>query len=376
MSAMGPLLQDKRIVVCCGAGGVGKTTTSAALALGAARQGQRVLVLTIDPSRRLAQALGVTRNTTEPMEPSPAFLAAAGVRPPGSLHAWMLDPKLVSDQAVRRLARSPAEAEKLIGNPIYGQVTRMVAGMQEYTAMEALHGFVEQGIYDLVILDTPPARNALNFLEAPGRLAEFLDGRIFQLLLPQQEGRLFGTTRRVVERILAGVFGTEFYSQLQMFFNSFASIFARLNGNAQRMRERLQEDDVTFLLVASPAEDALEDARYFRDRIRELGLPLGGMVLNRCRFRLHGAASPGPHLLPADASPAHHSALAKLMVLAEQAATQSQHQAALLTALRNDLADQATVIGVPDLGRAPDDAAGLASLAAHLGVGPLRSTGS
>ena len=173
MSRIASFVLNKRIIVCCGAGGVGKTTTSAALALAAARAGRKVLVLTIDPSKRLAETLGVDRNSPEPTRLPEDRERAAGITGPGELSAWMLDPRLVSDQAVRKLVKDPADQEKLLAHPVYDQITSMIAGMQEYTAMEALYQFVETGRYDLVVLDTPPSRNALNFLEAPSRLSEF-----------------------------------------------------------------------------------------------------------------------------------------------------------------------------------------------------------
>ena len=181
---IGDVLANKRVIVCCGAGGVGKTTVSASLALAAARAGRRVLVVTIDPSRRLAETLGVSRNLPEPTELPAERLAAAGVSAPGSLAAWMLDPQLVSDRVVHGFSKSEDDARRLLANPIYQNVTAMVAGMQEYTAVEALHGFVRDDRYDLIVLDTPPSRNALRFLEAPHRASGFLDGRVFNLFIP------------------------------------------------------------------------------------------------------------------------------------------------------------------------------------------------
>ncbi|MFK7928255.1 MAG: ArsA family ATPase, partial [Myxococcota bacterium] len=171
------LVMNRRILVVCGAGGVGKTTTATALALAGARQGRRVLALTVDPSKRLAQTLGVDRNLEAPISIPEERLRLAGIEPPGSLETWMLDPKLVADRMVQKLAKDPEEVERLMQNRIYRGISRMVAGMQEYMAMEALHEFHEEGRYDLVILDTPPSRNALAFLEGPQRMANFLDGR-------------------------------------------------------------------------------------------------------------------------------------------------------------------------------------------------------
>lgn len=366
MTVVADLVREKQIIVCCGAGGVGKTTTSAALAVAGARSGRRVLVLTVDPSRRLAQTLGVKRNSDEPIRLSAVREREVGIEAPGGLSAWMLDPKLVSDRAVRKLASSPEEADRLLRNPVYGQVTQMIAGMQEYTAMEALHGFVERGDYDLVVLDTPPSRNALNFLEAPGRLAEFLDGRIFQLFLPRREGVLLGTTRKLVGLVLGGVFGRQFYSDLTTFFGSFSGLFSILNGNARRMSERLRSDDVAFLLVTSPVREAMVDAFWFDDRIRQLGLPLGGFVLNRSVAGNAERRQPDASLLPADPSPHHHAALEKLLRLSEKERRRVDQDRDLLDALRDRAGDRVPVLAIPEIGDGVDDLPGLAGLAGHL----------
>ena len=219
------LVSNARILVCCGAGGVGKTTTAACLGLAAARMGRRVLVLTIDPSKRLAEAMGVNPNEREPKPPPPEFLKSAGISSPGSLDVWMLDPSYISDTTVRRLAGTEERAQKLLQNRVYQNVTSMIAGMQEYTAMEALHRFMTSDRFDLVILDTPPSRNALNFLEGPTRLGRFFDGRVFQLFLPQKEGMLRQAASKVITRVLSAVFGEIFFEEFQQFLGNFADIF-------------------------------------------------------------------------------------------------------------------------------------------------------
>ncbi|MBI3726047.1 ArsA family ATPase, partial [bacterium] len=254
------LVRDLQIIVCCGAGGVGKTTTAAALALAGARMGRRVLVLTIDPSRRLAETLGVARNPPRPVPLPQDRLTAAEIVLPAYLEAWMLDPKLIADEAVRRLTRTEEEAERILKNRIYQQVTAMVAGMHEYTAMEALHELVREGRYDLVVLDTPPSRNALDFLEAPGRLASFLDGKIFRLFLPKEGGIIRRAASALVNRVLQGVFGAEFAGDLTVFFSTFSGIFGALNRNVTKMREFLSRPNVAFLLVTSPQAAALLEA--------------------------------------------------------------------------------------------------------------------
>ena len=164
------LITTKKVLVCCGAGGVGKTTTAAALALAAARSGRRVLVLTIDPAKRLAQALGIREHMRHPTPLSPETLAQAGVTT-GTLDAWMLNPDVVFEGLVHRMAPTMAQAERVLKSRLFRHLSELVAGMQEYTAAEALYELSTTGRYDLVVLDTPPARNALDFLEALGKLA-------------------------------------------------------------------------------------------------------------------------------------------------------------------------------------------------------------
>lgn len=363
------LVRTRRIFVCAGTGGVGKTSVSAALGLGAARRGHRVLVLTIDPSRRLAEALSVRQNTPEPVPLGPDREREVGIAPPGSLSVWVLDPKRVSDQTVRRLARSPQEAERLMANPVYHQITSMIAGMQDYTAMEALHGFVSAGTYDLVVLDTPPSRNALNFLDAPTRLKESLDTRIVDLVMARSTGTdddpaLPGAARRFVERILGGVFGAEFFADLQVFFSAFGGMFAQLNGNAQRMRARLGQSDVAFVLVGGTTPRSVEQMRAFEKRIREMDLPLGAVVLNRSMGPLAARPFPGDDRLPAEPTAAHRSALATLRTLALREAPAIAEAAAIAEEFRRT--SSVPVIAVPELGSGVDDLAGLVEVSRWL----------
>ena len=274
------VLRAVRLCVCCGAGGVGKTTTSAALALTGARLGLRVLALTIDPSKRLAQTLGVARNTPEPIELDRARLSALGVPDEGVLAAWLLDPKLVSDQVVHREAGQ--EAETLKQNPIYREISGMVAGMQEYTAVEALHSFLKSETYDLIVLDTPPSRHALRFIDSPRRIATFLDKRIFQLFVPSQTGLIGRVASRLLDEVLDRAFGEEPRRELKQFFELFSRLLDHLNHNQKEMAEVFQSDDVRFFMVTTARMDAIDEAQTFADETRSRGLNLGGFFLNRC----------------------------------------------------------------------------------------------
>jgi anion-transporting ArsA/GET3 family ATPase len=276
------LLTTRRALICAGAGGVGKTTVSASLALAAARLGRRVLVVTIDPSRRLAETLGVERHLPAPVALAPERLAALGVAPPGTLDAWMLDPGIVSDRTVEAFARTPDDARRLLANPVYQGLSRMTAGMHEYTAVEAMHTFVTQGRYDLVVLDTPPARNALRFLDAPRRVSAFLDRRIFEAFAPAQGGLIRRVAGGVVEKVLDVALGQATRRAVQEFFGLFGTLLKHLEGNQKQMVDFLRSDAVAFVLVTSPHRAAVEEALALEARCRQvLGIALTGRVLNQ-----------------------------------------------------------------------------------------------
>lgn len=360
-----PLLADKRVLVVCGAGGVGKTTTSASLALAAARAGRRVLVITIDPSKRLAQTLGVSPEEPEPRPLPRERLKAVGVEPPGNLSAWMLDPQAVSDQTVRRLSKDPAAADLLLQNRIYRHVTSVVAGMQEYTAVEALHGFIRDDRYDLVVLDTPPSRNALRFLDAPSRATMFLDRRILWVFMPGSQNPIRQAATRMVEKLLDLGLGAAARAELQQFFSLFEQILAYLNRNQGDMRQFFASADVGFLLVSSPTAEALEETYYFEEKTRELALPLGGYILNRSLAWAADRPLPSEALLPEGASDAARSAVAKLAVLAAAEAHSAQrHQR-----LRGELAQRpgaGFALALPELTAGASDLEALVELADRL----------
>jgi anion-transporting ArsA/GET3 family ATPase len=363
---IGELVLSEKIIVCCGAGGVGKTTTAAALSLAAARAGRRVLVLTIDPSKRLAETLGVSRNPPEPVALPLDRQTLAGITAPGSLEAWMLDHKLVADSAVRRLTKTPEEAERILANRLYQQISTMVAGMHEYTAMEALHRLVSAGRYDLVVLDTPPSRHALDFLEAPGRLARLVDSRAISAFLPKSDGIVARTTGKVIERILGAVFGAEFASEFMLFVSTFAGIFESLTRDVTKMREFLSGPNVSFLLVCSPAATTLAEAHFFQDKTRELGLPFRGYVLNRSRARNMGKTMPEPSMAGDTASAIASAAIEKLRRLAQIELEWAGRDYALLRDLEVRAGAGATAIALPELPEGANDMGTLISIADYL----------
>ncbi|HET8716443.1 MAG TPA: ArsA-related P-loop ATPase [Nocardioidaceae bacterium] len=277
------LLDDPgtEIVVCCGAGGVGKTTASAALALRAAERGRKVVVLTIDPARRLAQAMGIERLDNTP-RPVPGVDRSGG----GSLDAMMLDMKRTFDEVVEGQA-NPEKAAQILANPFYQALSSSFAGTQEYMAMEKL-GQLHQdarrtGRWDLIVVDTPPSRSALDFLDAPERLSSFLDGRFIRLLLAPAKGpaRLMTAGLGVVTNALTKVLGAQVLRDMQTFVAAFDTLFGGFRARAQKTYQLLQAPGTAFLVVAAPEPDALREAAYFVERLREDAMPLAGLVVNR-----------------------------------------------------------------------------------------------
>ena len=273
--------QRVRIVVVCGAGGVGKTTSAAALALRAAEAGRRVVVLTIDPARRLAQSLGVAE-----LDNTPRPVLGLDTGNGGSLDAMMLDMKRTFDEVV--LAHStPETAGSILENPFYVALSSQFAGTQEYMAMEKLGQLhaeaVETGSWDLIVVDTPPARSALDFLDAPEHLSSLLDGRFLKVLLAGARGpfRLVSVGFNLVAGALNKILGGRLLTDLQTFIAAFEAIFGGFRERANQTFQLLASPQTTFLVVATPQRDALREAAYFVDRLSEEGMPLAGVVVNR-----------------------------------------------------------------------------------------------
>lgn len=368
MSAMtiSRLIREKRVVVCCGAGGVGKTTVSAAMALAAARAGRHVLVITIDPSRRLAETLGVDRDLVEAVALSPERARAVGIEEPGRLSTWMLDPQRISNRVVKRLSSDPAKVQALLENRVYKNITAMIAGMQEYTAVEALHEFVTSGKYDLVILDTPPSRNALRFLDAPSRAGTFLDRRIFRLFVPGEENLIRQAASRIIEKVLDITLGEGARKELQEFFQLFEGILLHLNRNQGEMKRFFAGDEVSFVLVVSPTQAAVEEAFYFEQKTRELELPLAGFVLNRSLAWASGRPMPSRSLLDDDASEVEVSAVRKMGGLAKPENDQIMQHLKILEDLQQHSEGKGFAWVLPELPAEASDLEALSHLAEHL----------
>lgn len=353
---IGQLIQNQRIIVCCGAGGVGKTTTSAALALAAARTGRRVLVLTVDPSKRLAETLGVSQNPPAPVPLSPQRLRAAQIDPPGQLDAWLLSPRQIADAAVQRLSHSPEERRRFLQNRIYQQVSQMLAGMHEYAAMEALHRLLAEGRYDLVILDTPPSRNALDFLEAPGRLASLLDMRIFKALLPKQGGLITRAASKIAQKGLCAALGEQFTAEFIQFMSTFSGLFQFLNQDLKDMRAFLSSQNSAFLLVTATTRASLAEGYYFQSRAEELCLPFKGFILNRSNLRAEcGAPLDAEHLSNLAMTPELESGLKKLAILARAEQEKARRDAEILQELNVRAGKHGFALSVPEFAQEGSD---------------------
>jgi anion-transporting ArsA/GET3 family ATPase len=272
---------SQSIIVCCGSGGVGKTTTAAALALRAAEQGRQVVVLTIDPARRLAQSMGLQELDNVPRQ-VPGVDTSAG----GSLDAMMLDMKRTFDEVVVTHA-APGRAKAILENPFYKSLSANLAGTQEYMAMERLAQLRGETRWDLIVVDTPPSRSALDFLDAPQRLGSFLDGRFIRVLMSgaRTGGRgyvkVLGVGVNAVNAAMTRILGAQMLKEIQSFAAAFETMFGGFRERAETTYRLLQASGTSFLVIATPERDALREAAYFVDRLSSERMPLTGLVLNR-----------------------------------------------------------------------------------------------
>ncbi|MCP4036410.1 MAG: ArsA family ATPase [bacterium] len=291
------LLHDHKIVVCVGTGGVGKTTVAAALALVAARQGLRTLVLTIDPARRLADALGIGELGNEPKR-----VPAREGEPPFELHAMMLDPKRTFDGLIERFAPSEAAHRQILDNPIYQHASGALSGSGEYAAMEKVLEMSESGNFDVVVVDTPPAQHVLEFLDAPTRLIEFLDSRLVKLLVhPAMAAgrlgvRLFQRPIQMVLQLLERITGVGFLEDLSAFLMAIDDMSEGFKDRAARIRQTLLGEDAAFILIAGPSRESSHNAGLFLTHLDQMGARLRGIVINRMH-EWPDETAPSPALL-------------------------------------------------------------------------------
>ncbi len=365
--ALVELLARHRLCICAGPGGVGKTTTAAALALGAAARGAKVAVVTIDPARRLANALGLAELGNEPRPVEPDLLHDHGVQLRGELWAMMLDSKRTFDELVTRLAPDESAREEVLGNRIYKQLSDAVAGSHEFTAIAKLYELDQEGGFDLIVLDTPPSRDALDFLDAPDRLSQFFEGRALQLFLrPTGLGmRLFGRGTSVVFALLRRLTGVDLLEDLSEFFGSLAGMIDGFKERARHVGALLSDPGTTFVLVTSPGREPVEETVFFRHKLAAAGMPFGAAVVNR--------AHPGSGVSEGDAV-AVTAALSEWLgaelagtvdaSLRDQQALAERDRASLRRLAQEIDVEQLTV--VPDLDEDVHDIAGLARIADFL----------
>jgi anion-transporting ArsA/GET3 family ATPase len=276
-------LDGRSVCVCGGSGGVGKTTAAAAIAMGMAARGLKVAVVTIDPAKRLANSLGLEDLGNEPRPVDPALFAGAGVEMPGELWAMMLDPKRTFDEVIERLAPDARTRDEILGNRIYQELSNAVAGSQEYTAMSKLYDLHSSGEFDLLVLDTPPSRNALDFLDAPDRLTQFLEGRALQLFLRPTglAGRVVGRGTGMVFSVLKRITGVDLLEDLSVFFRSLSGLLDGFRDRARQVDALLSDPGTIFLLVTSPEREPIDEAIYFWRKLKATRMPFGGVVVNR-----------------------------------------------------------------------------------------------
>ena len=294
MSGVAERLDGMRVCIVAGSGGVGKTTASAALALGLAASGKRVAVVTIDPARRLAESLGLEELGNDPRRVDPALIESHGIGMQGELWAMMLDPKATFDDLIARLSPDDRTREDVLGNRIYQQLSSAVAGSQEFTAVAKLYDLHHEGGFDVLVLDTPPSRNALDFLDAPDRLTDFFEGRALKVLLVPTgiAAKLMGRGTAVVFSILKRLTGVDLMDDIAVFFRALSGLIDGFKERAAGVKALLADDATTFLIVTSPEREPVAEAIFFRGKLREAGMAFGGLIVNRVNLADTGAGTP------------------------------------------------------------------------------------
>jgi anion-transporting ArsA/GET3 family ATPase len=352
MTVLARVAAERQTVICAGPGGVGKTTCAAAIALEGARLGRRSCVVTIDPAKRLADALGLEVLTNDPHR-----VDLEGDGGPGELWALMLDTKTTFDDVVRRNAGSPEQAEAILENRLYRNISGALGGTQEYMAMEKLYELHSEGRYDIIVVDTPPTRHALEFLDAPDRLLRFLNNRLFRLLmLPTRAGlRAIGMASQALLRSISRVVGGAVVADAMAFFSAFEGMEQGFRDRATRVQKLLADPATAFVVVAAPRRDAVAEAIYFADRLRETADRVEALVVNR----MFPSFGPVPAALETGSlnSPDVAALLTNWRDLDKVADREEQHVAALAERL-----PVAPIVRVPFLSDDIHDLEGLAEV--------------
>jgi anion-transporting ArsA/GET3 family ATPase len=349
------LAYGRSIVICCGSGGVGKTTIAAALALDAAMLGRRACVVTIDPARRLANALGVSNLTNAPSRIEGSW--------PGSLSAVMLDAKNTFDQLVERYSDDEAQAQRILRNRLYRNLTSALSGTQEYMAAEKLYELHSEGHFDIVVVDTPPTHNALDFIDAPGRLTRFLENRVFRLLLMPTRAylRAVSAATRTLLKAVARVAGSEMVEDAVAFFQAFEGMEEGFRERAAHVAKLLSDPGTAFVLVASPRRDSIEEATHFAGKLSEQSIPVEALIVNRVFPRYVWA---GWEKMPSGSGPAA-GPWNDLLHNVRDIAAVSEREEAYVADLVHTVAP-APVIRIPFLAEDVHDLDGLTEVVRHL----------
>lgn len=344
------LVTDRAVVICAGPGGVGKTTTAAAVALEAARRGRRAVVVTIDPAKRLADALGLAELTNDP------HLVAPTWEGPGELWALMLDVKTTFDEVVHRYAADRRQADAILGNRFYRNISGALSGTQEYMAMEKLYELSQDDRFDLVVVDTPPTRHALDFLDAPARLLRFLNNRFFRVLMtPTRAGlKVFNVATQGLLRAISRVIGGAVVRDAVAFFVAFEGMEQGFRERFAKVDALVNDPSTAFVVVSAPRRDAVDESLYFAGKLREAGQAVDVVVVNRLFPRFGAAPSVG-------AEGALAGLVDNLRDLDDMARSEERHVEALATRVPG-----AALARVPLLDDDVHDLDGLAQVAAHL----------
>ena len=364
------LLAGKRVCVCGGSGGVGKTTTSAAIALGMAREGAKVAVVTIDPAKRLANALGLEELENQPRRVEPERLTGGRGKFKGELWAMMLDPKRTFDELIERVAADPERAEEIKRNRVYRELSTAVSGSQEFTAVAKLYELERDGEFDLLVLDTPPSRNALDFLDAPTRLTSFLEGRALKAFIrPTGLGmRVLGRGAAPLLGAMRRVTGVDLIGDLTTFFGLLGDMTDDFSERARGVEGMLRASTTVFLLVTSAQQPAIDEAIWFRRTLIEGGLPFAGVIVNRVHHDILGEAEPEDLMsaLDAELPPDLAGRVAENFFDYHRLAQRDAHNTARL---RDELGDEPLLL-VPHLDHDIHDVEGLLRVHRYLFASP------
>ena len=372
MTAPIELVEQRHVILCCGTGGVGKTTTAATFAIEGARRGRNAVVVTIDPAKRLANTLGLEHLSNSAHEIARERWDPDGdaVRGGGRLHALMLDTETTFDQLVQTYARNDEQATGILSNRFYRNIAGALSGTQEYMAMEKLYELHDQGGFDLIVVDTPPTRHALDFLDAPRRLTRLLDNRVFRMLMVPTRGvvRVGGVAAAAFLKTISRVVGSEAVDDLVAFFRAFEGMEAGFRERAAQVTQLLAADETAFVLVTSPRRDAVEEAEYFAGRLADGEFSVDALVVNRVHERYSDiepeALRDRARELAGRRSEASNRLAAQYANLAdlEEVAVRERAELAGL----EDRIGGASVVHVPELGHDVHDFAALRAVGNHL----------